>query len=117
MSSVFLACCRRYVASMEDQLARTYENYCRQPTDLERFDFLAALHDRNEVLFYRLLQTHIREMSPIVYTPTVGLACQQYSHIYRRPRGLYIAYPNKAEIGEILAHAPTSTDHAHHRRH
>ena len=98
-----------YVASLEDQLARTYENYCRQPTDLERYDFLAALHDRNEVLFYRLLQTHIREMSPIVYTPTVGLACQQYSHIYRRPRGLYIAYPNKAEIGTILAHAPSST--------
>ena len=98
-----------HVASLEDQLARTYENYCRQPTDLERYDFLAALHDRNEVLFYRLLQTHIREMSPIVYTPTVGLACQQYSHIYRRPRGLYIAYPNKAEIGTILAHAPSST--------
>jgi malate dehydrogenase (oxaloacetate-decarboxylating) len=99
-----------YVASLEDQLARTYENYCRQPTDLQRYDFLAALHDRNEVLFYRLLQTHVREMAPIVYTPTVGLACQQYSHIYRRPRGLYIAYPNQTEIGEILAHAPSSND-------
>jgi malate dehydrogenase (oxaloacetate-decarboxylating) len=101
-----------HVASIEDQLDRTYENYCRQQTDLERYDFLAALHDRNEVLFYRLLQLHIREMSPIVYTPTVGLACQQYSHIYRRPRGLYIAYPNKAEIGSILAHAPSSS-HTH----
>jgi malate dehydrogenase (oxaloacetate-decarboxylating) len=99
-----------HVASMDDQLARTYENYCREQTDLERYDFLAALHDRNEVLFYRLLQTHIAEMAPIVYTPTVGLACQQYSHIYRRPRGLYIAYPNQADIPSILLHAPSSTN-------
>ena len=97
-----------HVASMDDQLVRTYENYCRQQTDLERYDFLAALHDRNEVLFYRLLETHIRDMAPIIYTPTVGLACQRYSHIYRRPRGLYIAYPNKDEIGSILAQAPSS---------
>jgi malate dehydrogenase (oxaloacetate-decarboxylating) len=98
-----------HVASMDEQLTRTYENYCRQQTDLERHDFLAALHDRNEVLFYRLLQTHIREMAPIIYTPTVGLACQRYSHIYRRPRGLYIAYPNQGEIATILAQAPSST--------
>jgi malate dehydrogenase (oxaloacetate-decarboxylating) len=98
-----------HVASLDEQLTRTYENYCRQPTDLERYDFLAALHDRNEVLFYRLLETHIRDMAPIIYTPTVGLACQRYSHIYRRPRGLYISYPNKDEIGSILAQAPSST--------
>lgn len=99
-----------HVALMDEQLDRAYENYCRQQTDLERYDFLASLHDRNEVLFYRLLQTHIREMSPIVYTPTVGLACQRYSHIYRRPRGLYIAYPNKDEMDSILAHAPSAAD-------
>lgn len=99
-----------HVASMDEQLSRTYGNYCRQQTDLERYDFLASLHDRNEVLFYRLLEAHIREMSPIVYTPTVGLACQEYSHIYRRPRGLYIGYPNKDEIATILSHAPSSKD-------
>ena len=99
-----------HVASMDEQLARTYENYSRQQTDMERHIFLASLHDRNEVLFYRLLETHIREMSPIVYTPTVGLACQRYSHIYRRPRGLYIAYQNKDEIQTILSHAPSSAD-------
>ncbi|HLZ21794.1 MAG TPA: NAD-dependent malic enzyme [Ktedonobacterales bacterium] len=99
-----------HVAPMEEQLARTYENYSRKQSDLERYIFLASLHDRNEILFYRLLETHIREMSPIVYTPTVGLACQNYSHIYRRPRGLYIAYPDQSETDTILSHAPSAGD-------
>ena len=87
-----------HVAPVEEQLARTYENYLREDTDLGRYMYLASLHDRNEVLFYRLVLDHIREMSPIVYTPVVGLACQHYSHIYRRPRGLYISYPYRDEI-------------------
>ena len=62
------------VAQVGEQLARTYENYCRENTDLGRYLYLASLHDRNEVLFYRLVLDHIREMSPIVYTPVVGLA-------------------------------------------
>lgn len=95
------------VAYTED--ARTYENYCLKEDDLERYIFLASLQDRNEILFYRLLSDHIREMSPIVYTPVVGLACQHYSHIYRRPRGLYLSYPYKDEIDTLLQHAP-STD-------
>src|SRR6516165_31610 len=99
-----------HIASMEDQLARTYENYQRKESDLERYIFLASLHDRNETLFFRLLQEHVAEMAPIVYTPTVGQACQQYSHIYRRPRGLYIAYPDQADIPSILLHAPSSTN-------
>jgi malic enzyme len=73
-----------HVARMEDQLARTYENYERKDSDLERYIYLASLHDRNEILFFRLVYEHLREMTPIVYTPTVGLACQYYSHIYRR---------------------------------
>ena len=91
-----------HVATMEEQLARTYENYSRKETDLERYIFLASLQDRNETLFYRLLQEHIREMSPIIYTPEVGEACENYSHIYRKPRGLYISYPQHAEIDGIL---------------
>jgi malate dehydrogenase (oxaloacetate-decarboxylating) len=90
-----------HVASAEEQLARTYENYRREDTDLGRYMYLTSLQDRNEVLFYQLVFDHIREMSPIVYTPVVGLACQHYSHIYRRPRGLYVSYPYRDEL-ELL---------------
>jgi malate dehydrogenase (oxaloacetate-decarboxylating) len=95
-----------HVATLEEQLARTYESYARQPSDLEKYIYLAALHDRNETLFYALVQAHISEMLPIIYTPTVGLACQQYSHIYRRPRGIYLAYPHREHLGAILASLP-----------
>src|SRR4051794_28650285 len=77
-------------STTEEQLSRTYENYQRNQTDLERYVFLTALQDRNETLFYRLLLEHISEMMPIIYTPTVGEGCRQYSHVFRRPRGLYI---------------------------
>jgi len=93
-----------HVALAEEQLARTYENYRREDTDLGRYMYLTSLQDRNEVLFYRLVLDHIREMSPIVYTPVVGLACQNYSHIYRRPRGLYVSYPYQDEIELLLQH-------------
>lgn len=94
-----------HVATMEQQLARTYENYSRKESDIERYIFLASLQDRNETLFYRLFQEHIREMSPIVYTPEVGEACENYSHIYRRARGLYISYPQRDDITTILRNA------------
>src|SRR5579864_3561523 len=96
-----------HVAPLEVQLDRTYENYRRKDDDLERYIFLASLQDRNEILFYRLLQEHIREMSPIIYTPVVGLACQHYSHTFRRPRGLYISYPYQEEIDTLLASVPS----------
>jgi malate dehydrogenase (oxaloacetate-decarboxylating) len=96
-----------HVSSVDEQLARTYENYKRKETDLERYVYLVSLQDRNETLFYRLLQEHITEMTPIIYTPTVGAGCQLYSHIYRRPRGLFISYPNRANIDSILANAIT----------
>jgi malate dehydrogenase (oxaloacetate-decarboxylating) len=95
-----------HVSTMDEQLARNYENYKRKETDLERYIFLVALQDRNETLFYRLLEEHITEMMPIIYTPVVGLGCQQYSHIYRRPRGLYISYPQIGDIDAILDNAP-----------
>ena len=94
-------------STVEEQLARTYENYRRKETDLERYVFLMALQDRNEALFYRLLQEHISEMMPVIYTPTVGEGCRQYSHVFRRPRGLYISYPNRDEIPVLLDNAPS----------
>lgn len=98
----------QHVAPLDVQQQRTYENYLRKDDDLERYIFLASLQDRNEILFYRLLSEHIREMSPIVYTPVVGLACQQYSHMYRRPRGVYLSYPYKDEIETLLGQAPSA---------
>ena len=77
--------------TLDDQVARVYAQYQHQPDDLARNVTLNALHDRNEVLFYRLLTDHLSEMLPIVYTPTVGQAIQNYSHEYRRPRGIYLS--------------------------
>jgi malate dehydrogenase (oxaloacetate-decarboxylating) len=96
-------------STVEEQLARTYENYQRKETDLERYVFLTALQDRNETLFYRLLLEHISEMTPIIYTPTVGEGCRQYSHLFRRPRGLYVSYPHRDEISVLLDNAPSET--------
>jgi malate dehydrogenase (oxaloacetate-decarboxylating) len=77
--------------TLDDQVARVYAQYQRQPDDLARNVTLSALHDRNEVLYYRLLTDHLSEMLPIVYTPTVGRAIQNYSQEYRRPRGIYLS--------------------------
>ena len=96
-------------STVEEQLARTYENYRCKETDLERYVFLTALQDRNETLFYRLLLEHVSEMMPIIYTPTVGEGCRQYSHVFRRPRGLYISYPHRDEIPLLLDNAPSQS--------
>jgi malate dehydrogenase (oxaloacetate-decarboxylating) len=93
-------------AAVEEQLERTYGHFRQKESDIERYIFLISLQDRNETLFYRLLQEHITEMMPIIYTPVVGQGCQQYSRIYRRPRGLFISYPQREEIAAILANAP-----------
>src|SRR5882724_8442422 len=95
-----------HVSTFQNQLARRYENFLEKTSDLEKYIYLVSLQDRNETLFYRLLQEHISEMTPIIYTPVVGLACQTYSHNYRRPRGLYISHKEKDEIEPILANAP-----------
>jgi malate dehydrogenase (oxaloacetate-decarboxylating) len=94
------------VSTLEQQLARTYEAYQRKNDDLERHIYLRSLQDRNEVLFYALLQRHLAEMLPIIYTPVVGMASQQFSHIYRRPRGLFVSYPDRNRIEAILDCAP-----------
>jgi malate dehydrogenase (oxaloacetate-decarboxylating) len=90
------------VSTMRQQLDRTYENFEAKTTNLERFIYLTGLQDRNETLFYRLLYEHIDEMMPIVYTPVVGEACQKFSHIYRRPRGLYVSFDQRHNIERIL---------------
>ncbi len=85
------------------QHKRSYEAYRSKPSDVEKYIYLRDLQDSNETLFYNLLCAHIEELMPIVYTPTVGLGCQRYSHIYRRPRGIFISYPNRSHIDKILA--------------
>ena len=94
------------VSTLDAQLARVYENYRMKTTSLERYIHLTSLQDRNETLFFRLLIDHIDEMMPVVYTPVVGEACQQFSHIYRRPRGLYISYEQRERIEDILRTVP-----------
>jgi malate dehydrogenase (oxaloacetate-decarboxylating) len=95
------------IETPEVQVVRAYEAYQRKDDDLERHIFLRALQDANEVLFYRLLLDHIEEMTPVVYTPTVALACEQFSHIYRRPRGLFISYPLRDSIPALLRNRPS----------
>ena len=90
------------VADMQEQLARVLENYRRKTDPLEKFIFLTALHDRNETLYYKLLTENLMEMTPIVYTPVVGAACQQFGHIYRKNRGMYISIQDKGHIRSML---------------
>ncbi len=94
------------ISTMDQQLARVYENYRTKQTSLGRYIHLVSLQDRNETLFFRLVHDHIDEMMPIVYTPVVGEACQRFSHIYRRPRGLYISYEQRHRIDAVLANHP-----------
>jgi len=91
------------VSALEAQLTRIYGNYKAKTSELERYTYLSALQDRNETAFYRLVSEHLTEMMPIIYTPVVGAACQAYSRIYHRPRGLYVSYPQRDEIDALLA--------------
>src|SRR5438094_4403517 len=91
-----------HIEDLNEQVVRAYEAYQQEDNDPERHIYLRALQDTNEVLFYRLLLDHIEEMTPIVYTPVVGQACQLFSRIYRRPRGLFISYPLRDSIPALL---------------
>ena len=91
------------IETMDQQVARLYQAYKKKTEDLSRHIFLRELQDRNETLFYRLLMDHIGEMLPMIYTPVVGAACQKFSEIYRRPRGLFISFPEQDRMEEIIA--------------
>ena len=95
-----------HVLSQEQQALRVMTNLRRLPDDLEKYVALNALHDRNEALFFRVVCDNIDEIQPLIYTPTVGLACQRYGHIFRRPRGLFIGANDRGRIAELLCNWP-----------
>jgi malate dehydrogenase (oxaloacetate-decarboxylating)(NADP+) len=95
-----------HVCSNDEQLARVLENFHRLHSPLAKYIMLESLQDRNETLFYRVITEYPDEMTPIIYTPTVGLACQQFGHIYRRPRGLFISADDRGRIAQLLRNWP-----------
>ncbi len=92
--------------TLAEQERRVLGNIRSKATDLDKYLFLIALQDRNETLFYHVLMNNIEEMMPLVYTPTVGAACQAFGHIYRRPRGMYISINDRGNVREILRNWP-----------
>jgi len=96
------------VFTIEEQLQRVYGNFSRKADPLEKYIFLTTLQNRNETLFYRLVQDHAEEMIPIIYTPTVGQACLEYGAIFRRPRGMFISIRERGRIADILRYWPNS---------
>ncbi len=95
-----------HLCTLEDQVARVMENFERKGSDLERYIQLIALQERNETLFYRVVVDNPERMLPILYTPTVGEACQHYGHIYRRSRGMYISFEDRGRVARVLANWP-----------
>ena len=95
-----------HVLSLGEQAARVLENLRRLPDDLEKYVALNALHDRNEALFFRVVCDNIDEIQPLIYTPTVGLACQRYGHIFQRPRGIFLSANDRGRIAESLRNWP-----------
>jgi malate dehydrogenase (oxaloacetate-decarboxylating) len=94
-----------HVGTLKEQIERRLQALREQPTSFHKYTFLRDLQDANETLFYALLLQNIQEVLPLVYTPTVGEGCQRFSEIWRKPRGLFLSYPNKDRIEQILSHA------------
>ncbi|CAM2737961.1 NAD-dependent malic enzyme [Legionella worsleiensis] len=96
------------IETLEEQLIRCRGAYDLKDTPLEKHIYLRALQDNNEVLFYRFIIDHMEEMMPTIYTPIVGLACEQFSHIYRQPRGLFLSYPVRDKMDDIIKSVASS---------
>src|SRR5215467_7699750 len=94
-----------HVGTLDEQVRRRLNAFRTIETNFGRYAFLRDLQDINETLFHALLVRNIEEMLPIVYTPTVGEGCQRFSEIWRKPRGVFLSYPNKARIHQILNHS------------
>lgn len=94
------------VHTIEEQVRRVMGNLQRKPNDLEKYIFLISLQDRNKTLFYRVLLENIEQLMPIVYTPTVGQACLEFGHIFRRPRGIFITANDRGQIARLLRNWP-----------
>ncbi len=92
--------------TLAQQADHSWHEFSTRRSDLDKHIYLRALQDRNETLFYRVLRDHIPETMPIVYTPTVGEACQRFSEIYRRPRGLFVSYPDRERLSEVINNRP-----------
>lgn len=94
------------IESIEEQASRAYEQFSLFSSELDKHIYLRNIQDTNETLYFKLIDQHIEEMMPIIYTPTVGDACQKFSQIYRRNRGLFLSYEEQDELEEILNNAP-----------
>jgi malate dehydrogenase (oxaloacetate-decarboxylating)(NADP+) len=96
------------VFTQEGQVARVLENIRRKTSDIEKYIFLVSLQDRNETLFYRVVIENVEEMVPLIYTPTVGQGCQEFGHIFRRPRGMFITHKDRGHVRHLLRNWPYS---------
>lgn len=90
------------IETIEEQSQRSYQQFCAFNDDINKHIYLRNIQDTNETLFYHLIENHLEEMMPVIYTPTVGEACQRFSDIYRRHRGIFISYPDRDFIEDIL---------------
>ncbi len=92
-----------HISTMQEQVTRVLQNVRRKPTDIEKYIYMVSLQDRNETLFHRVVIDNIEEFMPILYTPTVGQACREYGHIFRRARGLFISLKDQGRVRDVLA--------------
>jgi len=94
------------ILTQDQQVAKVLENFGEKTSPLEKYIDLVSLQDRNERLFYRVVTDHIEETMPIIYTPTVGYACQVFGHIWRRPNGLFVTARDRGQVARVLDNWP-----------